>query len=324
MVRFILRLILAVTVTLAVALVAFRVAAYVREDLPSDALTVPGSRFVDTSEGRMHLIETGPPDGAPVLLIHGSVGWAGLWRDTLDDLAARGYRAIAIDLPPMGLSDRSPTSDYSRQAQGARILALLEAEGIRPILVAHSFGGGAAAEAMLADPTAFRGGVLIAAALGLGQDGSGRSLPAPLEPAVVREAAVSASVTNPYATTFLFRRFVHRKDSIDAATVATLEHPFFRDGTTEALAAWLPTLLIPPVGAPSSDPANYAALGVPVALIWGREDTVTPPDQALALQAALQGAPLAWLDDVGHIPQIEAPEVFHDALAASLEAITKD
>ena len=60
---------------------------------------------------------------------------------------------------------------------------------------------------------------------------------------------------------------------------------------------------------------------MPVALIWGREDTTTPPDQALALQAALGDAPLFWLDAVGHIPQIEAPEEFHRALKAALAGI---
>lgn len=322
--RFLLRLITAIAITFVVALIAFRIAAYNREREAADALAVEGSRFVATASGTLHGMEAGPADGPSVLLIHGSVGWAGLWRATLDDLAARGYRAVAIDLPPMGLSDRTADTDYSRQAQGARILAFLEATGVRPVIVAHSFGCGAAVEAMMADPGAFRGAVLVDVALALGKDGTDQALPLPLRPDILREAAVSATVTNPYATTWLFRKFVHVKSSIDSPTVAMLEYPFTRDGTTEALADWLPTLLVPPSGAPSSDPARYASIGLPVALIWGREDTVTPPDQATALQAALGGAPLAWLDDVGHIPQIEAPGAFHDALAAALQTIPED
>lgn len=323
MLRFLYRLILATSLTMAVAVVAFRVAAINREAVSAEALLTPQSRMVETIHGRIHVMEAGPEDGTPVLLIHGSVGWAGLWRATMGDLASRGYRAMAIDLPPMGLSDRDTRTDFSRQAQGLRILAFAEAAQVRPIIVAHSFGAGAAVEAMMAAPDTFAGGVIIAGALGLGDDGTGQTLPLPLQPRLIREAAMAATVTNPYATKWLFRQFVYRKDSIDADTVAVLEYPFLRNGTTETLAAWLPTLLVAPRGAASSDPARYATLAPPVVLIWGREDTVTPPDQAEALRAALGDAPLFWMGETGHIPQIEAPDTFHRLLANALEIIEK-
>jgi pimeloyl-ACP methyl ester carboxylesterase len=202
-----------------------------------------------------------------------------------------------------------------------RILALAETLDTPPVLVAHSFGAGAAVEAMMAGSTAFRGGVIVAGALGLGQDGSGQDLPLPLRPRIIREAALASTVTNPLVTKPLFQQFVFRKDSITPDIVGLLEYPFQREGTTAALAEWLPTLLIPPRNAASTDPARYAALDLPVALIWGREDTVTPPDQAEALQEALGDAPLFWMDSTGHIPQIEAPDAFHVQLAAALAQI---
>ena len=253
-----------------------------------------------------------------MLLIHGSVGWAGLWAPTMDHLAAEGYRVIAIDLPPMGLSDRSNHTDYSRQAQGLRVLSFVEAAEIRPVVVAHSFGAGAAVEAVMADPSAFAGAVVIAGALNLGQDGTGRETPWFLTSEILREIVVAATVTNPHLTRALFSRFVHRSAAITDAQVDSVQYPFAREGTTDTIARWLPTLLIPPRGAASTDPAAYAALSLPVALIWGREDSVTPPDQAEALATALTDAPITWLDDVGHIPQIEAPEAFHAALTEAL------
>ena len=177
MLKLILRVSGTLVVALALLLAGSRFAADRREVDGAAALTVEGSRMIDTPHGVIHVVERGPEDGVPVLLVHGAVGWSGMWADTLDVLAAEGYRAIAIDLPPMGLSERSDRTDYSRQAQGLRILATVEAEGMTPILVAHSFGAGAAAEAMIADPDAFRGAVIVDGALSLGPDGTGRTLP---------------------------------------------------------------------------------------------------------------------------------------------------
>lgn len=321
MLRSLLRTIFWIVALLAVAVGGFRFAADQRERFTAEELLPEGGVFTETAHGRLHTIEMGPEDGTPVLLIHGSVGWAGLWVDTMEVLAAKGYRAIALDLPPMGLSDRDNFTDYSRQAQGLRILAFAEARGIRPVIVAHSFGAGAAAEAILAEPAAFEGAVIIAGALALGKDGTGQKVPFPLGSEVVREIVVANSVTNPYLTGPLFRRFVHREEAITDEQVAILEYPFTRAGTTDTLARWLPTLLVPPRGAASSKPESYRALDLPVALIWGREDTVTPPDQAVELQDALGGAPLFWMADVGHIPQIEAPAEFNTLLTETLATV---
>lgn len=323
MFRFLYRLFLAISLTVAVAVVALRIAAMNREVVSANELLLPESRVVETVHGNIHALEVGPEDGVPVLLIHGSVGWSGLWRDTLTFLSEQGYRAIAIDLPPMGLSDRLEGMDYSRQSQGLRILAVAEALDVRPVIVAHSFGAGAAVEALMASSGEVTGAVIVAGALGLGQDGAGKELPLPLRSDVVREAAMSATVTNPYATKLLVQQFVHKKDRITSEIVTLLEYPFRRDSTTEALADWLPTLLVPPRGAVSSDPAQYGRIGVPVTLIWGREDTVTPPVQGEVLSNALGGATVFWMDDTGHIPQIEDPVTFHQLLADALAQISQ-
>lgn len=321
MLRFLFRVVCAVVVTAIVAVVAFRISAANREVAAVEELVLAESRFVETVHGSLHALEAGPGDGQPVLLIHGSVGWSGLWRETSAFLAEAGFRVIALDLPPMGLSERFPLLDYSRQAQGLRILAFVEALEMQPIIVAHSFGAGAAFEALLLEPEDFTGAVVVAGALTLGQDGSDQDLPVPLQPKLMREAALASTVTNPYATKFLFQQFVHRKDTITRDVVQMLEYPFLREGTTGALAEWLPTLLIPPLEAASTEPERYGNVGLPVYILWGRNDTVTPPLQAEALSQALGGAPIFWMDDTGHIPQIEAPELFHQFLLEALSRI---
>ena len=52
----------------------------------------------------------------------------------------------------------------------------------------------------------------------------------------------------------------------------------------------------------------------PAALVWGRHDRMTPLSLAEAARARL-GLPLHVVDDAGHVPHIEAPGAFADALA---------
>lgn len=318
--RLILRVVVALILVVAVALLVLRGLAATREQASRDGTLPPGGRLVATDFGRIHVIEAGP-EGAPVaLLIHGSVGWAGLWADTQADLAAAGWRSVAIDLPPMGWSDRDSRAAYDRQTQARRIGAIAAALGIRPVIVAHSFGAGPGAEAMMQTPAAFAGLVVVNGAIGLGTDGSGARLPAPLRPRWLREVAVSASVTNPWATGPLLRLFLHRKDMATPDILAVLNVPFRLRGSTAAVSDWLPSLLIPPTGALSTTPDGWRALTGRVAFIWGDRDTATPPAQGLTL-AELTGGRMFMLPDVGHIPQIEDPAAFHAALRQALAGV---
>ncbi len=299
-----------------IGLLGLRVAAMLREVAILPGRVPDDGRIVETTLGPIYVEELGPETGPVVLLLHGSVGWSRMWRPTQVALAAEGYRAIAFDIPPMGWSFRDPEGDYSRQTQGRRLLALTTALQARPILVAHSFGAGAAAEAVMQDPAAFAGLVVVSGAIGLAGP-EGGDLPWPLGNPFMRELAVSASVTNPYAMGPLLRLFLHRKDTASPEVIAMLLEPTRRPGTTAAIADWLPSLLVPPVGALSTKAESWSALTLPVAFLWGDSDTTTPLAQGQRL-AELSGGPLTVLQEVGHIPQIEAPSEFQAALVATL------
>lgn len=297
-------------------LVALRVSAMVREIQTRDALLPPEGRLVETSMGKVYVEEYGPADGTPVLLVHGSVGWAGFWVETSDALVAAGYRAIAFDLSPMGYSDRDPNADYSRTRQAERLIALTQAMGITPVLVAHSFGAGPGVEALMRTPDAFQSAVIVAGALGVGSEP--KPLAWPLRSKLIRELAVSATITNPPALPYLLRMFLHKKDRATPLYIDILTRPYAREGTTAALADWLPTLLSTSAAARSIRPEAYDKIDMPVALIWGEEDTTTPVTQGEWLLGAITRSTLTRLPDLGHIPQIEDPEAFQKALLDAL------
>lgn len=53
---------------------------------------------------------------------------------------------------------------------------------------------------------------------------------------------------------------------------------------------------------------------LPVCLIWGRNDTITPPEVAEEFHQSLPNSELYWIDKCGHAPMMEHPEEFNKIL----------
>jgi haloalkane dehalogenase len=67
---------------------------------------------------RVHYLDEGPADAAPVLLLHGEPSWSFLYRTMIPVLVAAGHRCIAPDLVGFGRSDKpSEQSDHTYQRQ---------------------------------------------------------------------------------------------------------------------------------------------------------------------------------------------------------------
>lgn len=60
---------------------------------------------------------------------------------------------------------------------------------------------------------------------------------------------------------------------------------------------------------------------IPVSLIWGKQDKVTPPDVAEEFHELLPNSELNWVDKCGHAPMMEQPEVFNSYLEKFLDRI---
>jgi len=58
---------------------------------------------------------------------------------------------------------------------------------------------------------------------------------------------------------------------------------------------------------------------IPVSLIWGKEDRITPPDVAIEFHKLIPNSELNWIDHCGHVPMMEQPEKFNEVLARFLE-----
>ena len=309
------RILLVLLALVVVALAGFRLAASFRETAAREALAPSSGRLVQTSSGGVFIQEKGPNDGIPVVLFHGTAAWSELWWRTSEALAAGGFRVIALDLPPFGFSDRPGT--YTRADQAARVNDVLGALKAQPaIIVGHSFGAGAATELVMRYPDRARGLVLVDAALGLTAPPS--DPPALVQPKWIREMLVSSTITNPLATKFLLQSLIAKKERALPEYVEILQRPTHRAGSTSDIADWLYYFIGSDTAGRSADRSAYARMKVPVTILWGDKDTVTPLEQANDIKSLLPQATLTVLPGLGHIPQIEDPAAFNDALLKAL------
>ena len=80
--------------------------------------------------------------GDPVVLIHGLPASSFLFRKVIPELASRGFRALAFDLPGLGLAERPPDFDYRIAGLGTFAEQAIDALGIERFhLVVHDAGG---------------------------------------------------------------------------------------------------------------------------------------------------------------------------------------
>ena len=81
-------------------------------------------------------------EGEPVVLVHGVPASSFAYRKVLPELAARGRRAVAFDLPGLGLAERPRGFDYTWSSLARWSLAAVDALGLRRFsLVVHDIGG---------------------------------------------------------------------------------------------------------------------------------------------------------------------------------------
>ena len=106
----------------------------------SAGITEPGGRIVSVPGGDLEIVEKGPRDGSPIVLIHCFTCAINYWDGMIPRLD-RDHRVIAIDLLGHGGSEK-PSSGYSIENQAELIAGVLGRLGVRHAeVVGHSLGG---------------------------------------------------------------------------------------------------------------------------------------------------------------------------------------
>ena len=99
--------------------------------------------YVEVDGVRIHYLDEGPADAAPVLLMHGEPSWSYLYRTMLPIITAAGHRVIAPDLVGFGRSDKPASrEDYTYQRHVEWMRGVIEQLDLTEItLFGQDWGG---------------------------------------------------------------------------------------------------------------------------------------------------------------------------------------
>jgi haloalkane dehalogenase len=120
---------------------------------------------------RLHYVDEGPRDAAPVLLMHGEPSWSFLYRKIIPALAAKGHRVVAPDLIGFGKSDKpSEQSDYTYERHVSWMTQWMLGLDLKKItLFCQDWGGLIGLRMVAAFPGRFAGVVAANTGLPVGQ-----------------------------------------------------------------------------------------------------------------------------------------------------------
>jgi len=257
----------------------------------------------------LRVLEAGPADGAPILLVHGWAVSAYLWRHNILPLAAAGHRVIACDLPGHGLSDAPDApGSYTTERFAAVVLELMDALGIeRAVLAGQSMGGKVVTHVALTAPSRVRALSLYGpVGFGLIPPWHALSPSLPIPPGELISMMIPRSV------------------------IAFVQHRvwgkigFFTERDVDEY--WAPTQFPAVVRAQVQmlkefswglwDEPRLQELTMPTHVVFGTRDRTVRPMHAERLARVLPVGNLTWITDGGHVVMEEAPERINAMLLA--------
>ncbi len=271
--------------------------------------SLPG-QFVALPAGVTHYEIGGPSDGAPVVLVHGFSVPYYIWDPTFDALAAAGFRVLRYDLFGRGYSDR-PRVDYTLDffvQQLADLLAALDLPA--PVnLVGLSMGGPITLRFVDLHPERVARLVLI--------DPAGFPLASPWYMRLILLPGVGELFFGLLGNGFLLRSMAEDFFAPDeiAAFLEQYKKQMVYRGFKHAI---LSTLRGDALGDHLALYRRAGKLGLPVMLIWGRHDRTVPFAHSQKALAAMPQAEFHAIEDAGHIPHFEQPDVVNPLLLTFL------
>jgi 3-oxoadipate enol-lactonase len=257
--------------------------------------------FTQLNNIQMHWRETGDA-GAPAIVFVNALGTdCRLWDEVAEQL--RDWRIVLYDKRGHGLSEAT-AGPYTIARLADDLLALADHLGLaRFALVGLSIGGMIAQAVALRAPERVAALVLADTAARIGSEESWNA----------RIAAVAEQGLDGIADAVMQRWFT----------------PGFHAARPAAVAGWRAMLCASPAAgytaacAALRDADLTTAIGgieAPTLVVAGDGDQSTPPDLVRATAARIPPARFALIENCGHIPPAEQPEILSRLIAAHLEA----
>lgn len=244
---------------------------------------------------KFNYIEAGK--GHPIILLHGLMGGLSNFEDTVLYFAQKDYQVFVPELPIYDL----PILNTNLTTIAKYVVKFIEEQQIdTPVtIVGNSMGGHVGLILTLARPDLVKNLVLTGSS-GLYERSFGDSFPRKSDKEYIKKKTQEVFYNPEMATQELvdevFDVVNDRMKGIKTVMLArsAIKHNMLND---------LPKITCP------------------TCLIWGKQDSVTPPDVAEDMHKFIPNSDLYWINECGHAAMMEKPTEFNDILYSWLQKV---
>ena len=242
-------------------------------------------------------LEGGPPDGEPLVLLHGFGGDKDNWAMYAPEMEGK-YRLIAPDLPGFGENTRDIGHDYDMVTQAARVRDFLDAMGIEKCHIGGNSMGGFVAlrfaldypERLLSMTLFNNAGVVGANESELQKEALAGKNPLEIHSADDVKRMLAFVAHKPMKVPGQFRKIFYEDFSAHRELLDKIFWTLVDDGTVK----------------PLND--QLGRVKTPTLIIWGRHDQLIDVSCVDVLEHGIPNAESIIFEDVGHVPMIENPK----------------
>ena len=237
-------------------------------------------------------IEVG--EGTPIIVLHGLMGGLSNFDAVTKHFSSKGYKVIIPELPIYTMSLlKTNVKSFANYLK-----AFIEFKGLNDvILLGNSLGGHIGLYYTKLNPEKVRA-LIITGSLGLYESAMGGGYTKRSDYEVIKKKAQDVFYDPAIAT----------KDIVDEVYE-----------TVNDRNKLIKTLAIAKSAIRHNMAKDLPKMETPICIIWGKNDTVTPPEVAEEFHELLPDSELHWIDKCGHAAMMEHPEEFNTILNAWLE-----
>ncbi|WP_456424386.1 alpha/beta fold hydrolase [Lutibacter sp.] len=238
-------------------------------------------------EGKFSYVEAG--EGQPIIVLHGLMGALSNFDGVLNYFSNKGYKILIPELPIYKLPLlKTNVKNISKFLKEFMIFKNID----KAILLGNSLGGHIAlyfTKLNLKNVS----GLVLAGSSGLYEKSLGDTYPKRGNYEYIKKKTEEVFYDPKIAT----------KEVVDDVFSSVNDR-----------SRVIKTLAIAKSAIRHNMAKDLPKMDIPVCLIWGKNDSVTPPEVAEDFERLLPDANLYWIDKCGHAPMMEHPDEFNKIL----------
>lgn len=296
-----------------VLILAFLVSASISckaENTPADQkwdeLVAPYRHFMEMGSYRMHYIDIGK--GEPVLLIHGFADSTYCWHKNVKPILDAGFRVILVDIPGLGQSD-IPPDDFSLGVVnlGEQIIHFTDQMKLERFdLVGSSLGGAVGLYLCLNYSDRIKKSILFdPACFPQKKQGFLSLMDIPGASHLMGRWSIKTALKDVY----------YNADLVDETLIHEYARPMSKPGYKAFLVRLLKDFDSEEAATMST---RYSEIHTPLLIVWGDHDKWVPPEFGPRLQGMVEGSRFLSIQNAGHLPHQERPDIVNPLLVGFL------